>query len=89
MFQLSFEMSRNFTIDEIELKRFRCVHFVDVSIEDKLGSFDSCVVVLRTFEFNSNKAYAIHGAIVGRDTDVRKSGYEVSLFNLFLNNSYV
>lgn len=76
MFQLAFEMPRNFTIDEVELKRFRCVHFVDVAIEDKLASVDRCMIVLRTFEFCSNKAYAIHGAIVGRDTEVRKSGYE-------------
>ena len=54
----------------------RCVHFVDVSIEDKIGSMDRCTVVLRTFEFCSNKAYLVHGAILGQDTHVRKSGYE-------------
>jgi len=76
MFQLSFEMPYHFSIDETELRRFRRVHFVDVSIEEKTGSHDRCIVVLRTFEFCANKAYAIHSAIVGRETHVRKSGYE-------------
>jgi len=76
MFQMSFEMPRNFHVEDTELKRFRCVHFVDVSIEDKVNSLDRCTVVLRTFEFCANKAYAIHGAILGQDTMVRKSGYE-------------
>jgi hypothetical protein len=91
MFQLSFEMPRSFSIDEADLKRFRRVHFVDVSVEEKLSSSNRCVVVLRTFEFCSNKAYAIHASILGKETGVRNSGYEfmedvvnalaVSLFN--------
>jgi hypothetical protein len=76
MFQLVFEMPRSFSIDDVELKRFRCVHFVDVSIEDKIGSFDRCMVVLRTFEFCSSKAYIIHSSILGRDTGVRETGYK-------------
>jgi hypothetical protein len=76
MFQLSFEMPRSFSIDNYQLKCYRRVHLVDVSIEEKCGSNDSCVVVLRTLEFCANKAYAIHSAIVGKDTEVRESCYE-------------
>lgn len=49
---------------------------MDVAIEEKIGSHDRCVVVLRTLEFCANKAYTIHRDIVGKDTEVRESGYE-------------
>lgn len=50
VFQMSFDMPRSFHLDEAELKHFRRVHLVDVSIEEKTGSSDCCTVVLRTFE---------------------------------------